>query len=67
MITDTEKWLFLAVKCVSALFKGITSKHVRDFYWLNCLHSFRTENKHKNCVCIWKLWILLYRYARRKK
>ena len=24
---------------------GITSKHKGDFYCLNCLHSFRTENK----------------------
>ena len=25
--------------------RGITSKHHGDFYGLNCLHSFRTENK----------------------
>ena len=25
--------------------KEITSKHDGDFYCLNCLHSFRTENK----------------------
>ena len=53
MITDNEKWYYLAVKSLSALFKGITSKHVGDFYCLNCQHLFRTENKlkyHKN-VC----------------
>ena len=40
-------------KKLSALFKGITSKHDGDFYCLNCFHSYRTENKlkkHEN-VC----------------
>ena len=32
-------------KNVSALRKGITSKHDVDFYCLNYLHSFRKENK----------------------
>ena len=53
MITDGKKWHYLAVKKLSALFKGIKSKHDGDFYCLKCLHSFRTENKpkkHKN-VC----------------
>ena len=53
MITDGEKWLYVAVKNLSALFRGITSKHVGDFYCLNCFCSYRTENKfkkHKN-VC----------------
>ena len=38
---------------MSALFCKVTSKHDGDFYCLNCLHSFRTENKlkeHEN-VC----------------
>ena len=48
MITDDKKWHYLAVKKLSALFKGITSKHDGDFYCLNYLHSFRTENKLKN-------------------
>ena len=53
MITDGEKWDYLAIKKFSALFRGITSKHVGDLYCLNCFHSFRTKNKlkeHKN-VC----------------
>ena len=53
MITDGKKWNYLAVKKLSALLRGITSKHEGDFYCLNCFHSFRTENKlkkHKN-VC----------------
>ena len=47
MITDGEKWHYLAVKILSALFKGITSKHKGDFYYPNCFHSYRTEEKHK--------------------
>ena len=38
---------YLAVKKLSALLRGITSNHVRDFYCLNCLHSYITENKLK--------------------
>ena len=40
-------------KKLSALFRGITSKHEGNFFCLNCFHSFRTENKlrkHKN-IC----------------
>ena len=47
MITDGEKWHYLAVKCLSALFRGITSKHEGDFYCLNCFQSYTTENKLK--------------------
>ena len=43
MITDSEKWHYLAVKKLPALFRGITSKHVGDFYCLNCFRSYRTK------------------------
>ena len=51
-ISNGEGW-YVAVKKLSGLFKGITSKHYGDFYCLNCLHSFRTENKlnHIKIVC----------------
>ena len=39
------RWHYLAVKKLSALLRGITSKHHGDFYCLNCLHSFATEKK----------------------
>ena len=39
MIPNKEKWHYLAVKKLSALLRGITSKH-GDFY---CLYSFATE------------------------
>ena len=48
MITDREKWHYLPVKRLSALFRGITSKHEGYFYCLNCFQSYTTENKLKN-------------------
>ena len=39
---------YLAVNQLSTLLRRITSKHHGDFYCLNCLHSFRTENKLKS-------------------
>ena len=51
MIPNGEGWLYIAVKKLSALLRGITSKHDGDFYCLNCLHSFRKKlESHKN-VC----------------
>ena len=47
MITDSKKWHYLAVKSLPALFRGITSKHGGDLYYLNCFHSYTTENKLK--------------------
>ena len=51
MIPYDKKWNYLTVKGLSVLLKGITSKHDRDFYCLNCFYSVRTENaleKHEN-------------------
>ena len=48
-----RQWHYLVVKKLSALLRGITSKHQGDFYFLNCFHSFATEKKlesHKK-VC----------------
>ena len=53
MIPNGEGWLYLAVKKISALLRGITSKNNGDFCCLNGLSSFRTKNKlilHKR-VC----------------
>ena len=60
MITNGEKWHYIAlksertddgfnrpIKSLSRLFRGITSNHCGDFYCLNCLHSFRTDNALK--------------------
>ena len=51
MITDGEKWLYLAVKRLSALLRSITGNNNGDFYSLNCFRSYTTKNrlkKHKN-------------------
>ena len=45
MIPNKEWRQYIAVK---QLLRGITSKHHHDFYCLNCLYSFRTENKLKS-------------------
>ena len=47
VITDGEKWHYLAVKKLSTLLKGITSKHKGDFYCLNCFNSYSTKEKLK--------------------
>ena len=53
MIPNKERCHYIAVKTLSALLLGITSKDKGDFYCLNCLHSFRIKTKlesHKK-VC----------------
>ena len=47
MITDGEKWHYLAVKNISRLLRGITSNHDGDFYCLNCFHSYATKKRLK--------------------
>ena len=52
--TNDYKWRKrkLALSCnkkkLSVLLRGITSKYDGDFYSLNCLHSFKRENKLKS-------------------
>ena len=53
MIPKKEEWHYLAVKNLSALLIGITSKDKGDFHCLNFPHYFRTKGKlesHKK-VC----------------
>ena len=47
MITDGEKWHYLAVKSLSALFRGMTGNNNGYFYFLNCFQSYTTEKKLK--------------------
>ena len=47
MITDGEKWNYLAVKSLSARFREITANNHGYFYCLNCFQSYTTENKLK--------------------
>ena len=51
MITDGKQWLYLALKKLSALLRGITSNHKEEFYCLNCFHSYSTKLKlKKQCM-----------------
>ena len=53
-IEPTEDGFNRPTKSLSKLFRGITSNHIGDFYCLNCLHSFRTDEafeKHKRLSC----------------
>ena len=45
MITDCEKWHYIAVKRLSGLLRGVTGNNNSEFYCLNCFHAYRTENK----------------------
>ena len=47
MIAGGKKWHYLAVKSLSALLRGITSKYDWDIYCSNCFHSYSTKNKLK--------------------
>ena len=61
MIPNRKGRHYLAVKKLSALLRGIMSKHDGDFYYLNCLHSHgtkRTLESDKEYVMIKTLAIL---------
>ena len=45
MISNREEWHYLAVKKLSTLLRGITSKHHGEFYCQNFFYSFAAENK----------------------
>ena len=60
MVTNGKKWHYVVlkseptddafnrpIKSLSRLFRGIPSNHCGDFYCLNCLLSFRTDNALK--------------------
>ena len=46
MVSDGKKSHYLTVTKLSVLLREITSTNHQIFYYLNCLHSFRTENKY---------------------
>ena len=45
MISNGEKWHYVAVKNLSGLLRGITSNHAGFFYCLNCFCAYSTKNK----------------------
>ena len=44
MITDGEKWHYLAVKSLSVLLRLKAGNNHGDFYGLNCFHAYTTKN-----------------------
>ena len=54
MITDDgENCLYLCIKKLSALLRGISSNHNGDVYFMNCFKAFRAKSKlevHKKCL-----------------
>ena len=46
-IIDDQKWHYLVVISLSALFRGITLNHHGDFYCLKYYHSYSTKNSLK--------------------
>ena len=59
-ITNSEKWHYTSleslrstdgfnhlIRCLSRLFRGIAGNNHGDYYCLNCLHSFQTDNVFK--------------------
>ena len=47
MISDGDKWHYLAISNLSALLEGKLLNHHGDFYFLNCFNSYTTKNKLK--------------------
>ena len=47
MITDGNKWHYLAISNLSAFLEGKLLNHHGDFYCLNCLSSYSTGNALK--------------------
>ena len=46
MITDGNGiWHYIAIKSISALLNGVSSKHNGDFYCLNFFNSYRSKHK----------------------
>ena len=54
MIPNGKRWHYLAVKILPAFLRGIMSKHLGDFYCLNCLHSFATESKLESHIKVYE-------------
>ena len=48
IVSKRRRMILSCNKNLSALLKGITFKHNGDFYCLNCVYSFSTENKRQS-------------------
>ena len=72
MITDGNKWHYLAARNLSALLRNKTSNHDGDFYCLNCFNYYSTKNrlkeheelcnKHNSCCIEMPKWVEKIQY-----
>ena len=54
MISNRERWHYLAVQKLSVSFRGIATKHHRDFYPFNCFHFFATNKKPESHIKVFE-------------
>ena len=66
MITDGEKWHYLAVKKIPTLLREVTSKDVGEFYCFNCFHSYSTEKNLKSIIMYVKIMMILMQKCLKK-
>ena len=66
MITNDEKWQYLAAKSLSALLRGIKSKYDGDFHYLNCFHSYCTKCKLKKHKMFVRIMIIVIQKCQKK-
>ena len=59
MITDGEKWYYLAVKKLFALLRVITSNNNGDFYCLNYFYSLEQKINLKSIKMYVKIMIIV--------
>ena len=59
MVTNCKKWHYLAVKKFSALLRGVISKHIGDFFCLNCFCSHSTEKNLQSIIMHVKIMIIV--------
>ena len=67
MITDGNKWHYLAVEKLTGLLMEVTSKYAGDFQYLKFLHSYRAENMLKRIIMYVKIMIIFIQKYLMKK
>ena len=68
MITDGEKWHYLAVKSLPALLKGTTSNDNEGFYCLNCIRTVqKTDLKNMKEYAVTKITVMWKRLMKTTK
>ena len=55
MTPEEEGWHYISVTNLFVLLGGVISKHNDDFYYMNCLNSFRTHEivRQKRLLFCW--------------